>query len=70
MVEMSWHRTMARLLNYGLPQGSVPVPGQDHGMRVAGDRLSDGFDAGEDEVDAGQELLVVVMLTHLGRHPL
>ena len=32
-----------------------------------GDRLSDGFDAGEDEVDAGKELLAVAVLGELGR---
>jgi hypothetical protein len=32
-----------------------------------GDRLSDGFDAGEDEVDAGKELLAVVMAGELRR---
>ena len=30
-------------------------------------RLSDGFDAGKDEVDAGKELLAVVMAGQLGR---
>src|SRR5271156_2960 len=31
-------------------------------------RLSDGSDAGQDEVDAGQELLAVVVLAQLRRH--
>jgi hypothetical protein len=31
------------------------------------DRLSDGCDAGQDEVDAGQELLAVVVLAQLRR---
>jgi hypothetical protein len=34
---------------------------------VARDRLSDGSDAGQDEVDAGKELLAVVVLRELGR---
>ncbi len=32
------------------------------------DRLPDGCDAGQDEVDAGQELLAVVVLAQLRRH--
>ena len=32
------------------------------------DRLSDGCDAGEDEVDPGEELLPVVVLGQLRRH--
>src|SRR5277367_5281169 len=32
------------------------------------DRLSDGCDAGQDEVDAGQELLAVVVPGQLRRH--
>ena len=35
-----------------------------------GDRLSDGSDAGEDEVDAGEELLAVVVLAQLRGHPM
>ena len=31
------------------------------------DRLSDGFDVRKDEVDAGKELLAVVVLRELGR---
>jgi hypothetical protein len=31
------------------------------------DRLSDGFDVRRDEVDAGKELLAVVVLRELGR---
>jgi len=31
-------------------------------------RLSDGCDAGQDEVDTGQELLAVVVLGQLSRH--
>ena len=34
----------------------------------AADRLADGSDAGQDEVDAGQELLAVVVLAQLRRH--
>ena len=33
-----------------------------------GDRLSDGPDAGQDEVDAGEELLAIVVLGQLRRH--